>query len=68
MKDNIHPDYHQVTASCACGASFYTGSVKKGEIMKLDVCSECHPYYTGKQKNIETGGRIDKFKSRMANK
>ena len=65
MKNNIHPDYHEVTAVCACGASFITGSTKKGDVLKVDVCSKCHPFYTGKQKQVETGGRIDKFNRRF---
>lgn len=64
MKQNIHPDYHEVTISCACGASFKTGSTKKGDSYKVEVCKECHPFYTGKQKQIEAGGRIDRFNKR----
>lgn len=65
MKKDIHPDYHEVTAVCACGATFVTGTTKKGDVLKLDVCSKCHPFYTGKQKQAETGGRIDKFNRRF---
>ena len=65
MRKDIHPDYHEVTAVCACGASFITGTTKKVEVLKLDVCSKCHPFYTGKQKQVETGGRIDKFNKRF---
>lgn len=64
MKEKIHPDYHEVTMVCACGASFVTGSTKKGDVVKVDVCSACHPFYTGKQKHVESGGRIDKFNRR----
>lgn len=64
MKEGIHPDYHEVTAVCACGATFKTGTTKKGDVLKLDVCSACHPFYTGKQRNVESGGRIDKFNKR----
>lgn len=64
MKENIHPDYHEVIAECACGAKFATGSTKKGDVLKIDVCSACHPFYTGKQKHIDAGGRIDKFNKR----
>ena len=46
MKKDIHPDYHEVTAVCACGATFVTGSTKKGDVLKVDVCSKCHPFYT----------------------
>lgn len=64
MKQGIHPDYHEVTAVCACGATFKTGTTKKGDVLKLDVCNACHPFYTGKQRNVESGGRIDKFNKR----
>ncbi|MDE7107908.1 MAG: 50S ribosomal protein L31, partial [Clostridiales bacterium] len=57
MKQNIHPDYHEVTVECACGAKFVTGSTQKGDVVKVDICSKCHPFYTGKQKQAETGGR-----------
>ena len=61
MKKDIHPDYLEVVYECAVGSKFVTGSTKKGDVVKVDVCSECHPFYTGKQKHAETGGRIDKF-------
>ena len=64
MKDNIHPDYHEVTVTCACGATFKTGTTKKGDTMKVDICNKCHPYFTGRQKLVDTGGRVDKFKKR----
>ncbi|HEY8423700.1 MAG TPA: 50S ribosomal protein L31 [Clostridia bacterium] len=65
MKKNIHPDYHMVTIECACGEKFISGSTVKGDTIKVEVCSKCHPFYTGKQKIAETGGRIDKFKKRF---
>ena len=65
MKDNIHPDYHEVTVTCACGATFKTGTTKKGDTMKVDICNKCHPYFTGRQKLVDTGGRVDKFKKRI---
>ena len=68
MKENLHPDYHEVTMECACGASFVIGSTKKGDVVKVDVCSQCHPFYTGKQKHVDTGGRIDKFNKRYNKK
>ena len=68
MKKDIHPDYHKVVYECACGAKFVTGSTKKGDVVKVDVCSECHPFYTGKQKHAETGGRIDKFNQKRIKK
>ncbi len=64
MKKGIHPDYHEVTVECACGAKFVTGTTKKGDTMKVDICNQCHPFYTGKQKHIDAGGRIDKFNRR----
>ena len=64
MKDNIHPDYHEVTVTCACGATFKTGTTKKGDTMKVDICNKCLPYFTGRQKRVDTGGRVDKFKKR----
>lgn len=64
MKDNIHPDYHDVTVTCACGNTFVTGTTKKGDTMKVDICNKCHPFFTGRQKLIDTGGRVDKFKKR----
>ncbi|MGK0465535.1 50S ribosomal protein L31 [Clostridium sp.] len=60
MQEGIHPDYtHDTVVKCACGNTFTTGSVKQE--LKVDVCSNCHPFYTGKQKNIDVGGRVDRF-------
>ena len=64
MKNNTHPVYKTVTVTCACGETFLTGTTKVVTELKVDVCSKCHPYYTGKQKAVETGGRIDKFNKR----
>ena len=64
MKAGIHPEYKEATITCACGNVMKTNSTK-GD-MKVDVCSKCHPFYTGKQKQAETGGRIDKFNRRYA--
>ena len=64
MKNNTHTNYHTVTVTCACGETFLTGTTKDVTQLKVDVCSKCHPYYTGKQKMAETGGRIDKFNKR----
>lgn len=60
MKEKIHPKYEKATVSCACGSTFETGSTKKE--LKIDICSSCHPFYTGKQKFIDTGGRVERFK------
>ena len=59
MKQGIHPDYKETTVICGCGNTFKTGSVK-GEL-RVDVCSKCHPFYTGQQKAAQARGRIDKF-------
>lgn len=64
MKDNIHPAYKTVKVQCACGATFTTGSTKNTDVLKVDICSKCHPFFTGKQKLVDTGGRVDKFKKR----
>lgn len=63
MKANIHPEYQTCIVKCACGNTFETGSVR--ETMNVDICSSCHPFYTGRQKLVDTGGRVDKFKRRM---
>lgn len=58
----IHPDYKQTTIKCACGNVIETGSTK--EDIRIEICSACHPFYTGKQKLVDTGGRVDKFRKR----
>jgi large subunit ribosomal protein L31 len=63
MKADIHPDYTEITVSCSCGNSFKTRSTL-GEDLQVEVCSACHPFYTGKQKIVDTGGRVDKFRRR----
>ena len=64
MKPEIHPNYKVVTVQCACGETFQTGTTKKVDVIKVDICSKCHPYFTGKQKLVDTGGRVDRFKKR----
>jgi len=64
MREGIHPQYEELVASCSCGNVVTTKSTKTGT-MHLDVCSACHPFYTGKQKTADTGGRIDRFKKRF---
>ena len=59
MKKDIHPKYEKAIMSCACGNSFETGSTKK--MMKIEICSSCHPFFTGKQKIFDTTGRVEKF-------
>lgn len=63
MKQGIHPQYNNITATCVCGGKFATGSTR--DEIKVEICSQCHPFYTGKQKLVDTAGRVDKFKSRM---
>ncbi len=64
MKSGIHPEYTEMKVSCSCGHSFVTRSTRGGDL-HLDVCSECHPFYTGKQRVMDTGGRIEKFNKRF---
>jgi large subunit ribosomal protein L31 len=61
LKPKIHPDYQEVKVTCACGNSFKTRSTLKKEI-KVDICSECHPFFTGKQKLVDTAGRVERYK------
>ena len=65
MKTDIHPNYEQITATCSCGNVIKVGSSRCKD-MTLDICSESHPFYTGKQKTAESGGRVDKFRQRFA--
>ena len=65
MKTEIHPQYQTVKATCSCGNVIEIGSMLSGE-MYLDVCSSCHPLYTGKQKTLDSGGRVKKFRQRFA--
>ena len=60
MREGIHPTYHIATVKCACGSSFEVGSTM--ESIHVEICSACHPYYTGKQKLMDTAGRIERFK------
>jgi large subunit ribosomal protein L31 len=62
MKEGIHPKFTTTTVKCVCGESFETGSTKKE--LRVEICSKCHPFFTGKQKLVDTGGRVDKFKKR----
>ncbi len=64
MKQGIHPDYHEVEVVCVCGNKFVSKSTIKGDTIKVDVCNKCHPLYTGKQKLVDTEGRVEKFKKR----
>lgn len=62
MKKKIHPEFHITTVTCACGNSFETGSTVKK--LKVEICSKCHPFFTGVQKFVDTAGRVDKFKKK----
>lgn len=64
MRKKIHPEYSIITASCACGNSFQVGSTMKKDF-KMDICNACHPFFTGKQKFVDTEGRVDKFMKRL---
>ena len=64
MKENTHPNYHEVVVVCACGEKFKTKSTCNGDVVKVDICSKCHPFYTGKSKVVDTAGRVDKFKKK----
>ena len=65
MKAGIHPAYNEITVTCACGFSFNTRSTHKGD-MRVDICSNCHPFFTGRQKLIDTEGRVDRFQKKVA--
>ncbi len=63
MKADIHPDYGDTKVTCSCGNEFTTRSTLSGDL-QVEVCSNCHPFYTGKQKIVDSGGRVDKFRKR----
>lgn len=63
MKENIHPKYYQTTIKCACGEVIATGSTKQD--IRVEICSKCHPFFTGKQKLVDTSGRVDKFNKKF---
>jgi len=62
VKKGIHPKYVKATVRCACGNTFETGSTK--EDLRVEICSKCHPFFSGKQKLVDTGGRVERFKKR----
>lgn len=62
MKEGLHPNYDTAVVKCACGETFETKSTKKE--IKVEICSKCHPFFTGRQKLVDSGGRVDKFKKR----
>ncbi|HEX6541561.1 MAG TPA: 50S ribosomal protein L31 [Ktedonobacterales bacterium] len=63
MKAGIHPEYVEATVTCACGNTFTIGSTKP--VLKVDVCSKCHPFYTGQQRILDTAGRVERFRKRF---
>ena len=63
MKKDIHPQYGKATVTCACGETFETGSTKKE--IRVEICSNCHPFFTGKQRIVDSGGKVEKFQKRM---
>jgi large subunit ribosomal protein L31 len=65
MKPDIHPEYVETTVTCSCGNTFTTRSTAKNGVIHADVCNQCHPFYTGKQKILDTGGRVAKFEKRF---
>ena len=67
MKQGIHPEYNEIKVGCACGNTFTTRSTRKDEL-HIEICSECHPFFTGKQKLIDTAGRVDRFNKRYGKK
>ena len=66
MKKNAHPEYHETQVTCTCGNQFTTRSTVSSGSIHSDVCSQCHPFYTGKQKILDTGGRVARFEKRYA--
>jgi len=62
VKANIHPEYGEAVVRCACGETFTTGSTKKE--IRVEICSKCHPFFTGKQKLVDSGGRVERFRKR----
>lgn len=66
MKKDLHPEYKETTIKCACGNEISTRSTK--ENITVEICSKCHPFFTGKQKLVDTGGRVDRFNRRCAGK
>ena len=65
MKAKIHPEYKDLKVTCACGATFQTRSTLGQEAIQVDICGHCHPFYTGKQKFVDTAGRVEKFQKKF---
>lgn len=67
MKKDIHPNYHEITVVCACGSTFKTRSTYKNDTLHVEICSSCHPFFTGKQKLVDSAGRVERFQKKYAN-
>jgi large subunit ribosomal protein L31 len=65
MKADLHPNYHDIKVVCSCGNTFNTRSTMSGDTLTVEVCSACHPFYTGQQKLMDTAGRVDQFRKRF---
>ena len=68
MQKETHPAYKEVKVTCSCGNTFITRSTLNGAKLPIEICSKCHPFYTGQQKLVDTAGRVDKFKQKYGNK
>lgn len=68
MKPNIHPEYKEIKVTCSCGNAFVTRSTMAKDALALEVCSKCHPFYTGTQKIIDTAGRVDRFRQKYGSR
>ena len=68
MKPKIHPEYRTITVTCSCGNSWDTRSTLSRDDLHVEVCSQCHPFYTGKQKIVDTAGRVERFRQKYAQK
>ena len=68
MRPEIHPDYNEINVTCSCGNKFATRSTYKKEALQIEVCSQCHPFYTGKQKIMDSAGQVEKFRKRFGGK
>lgn len=66
MKNSTHPNYQEVTVTCSCGHSFVTQSTLSKDKLHIEVCSQCHPFYSGKQRLVDSAGRVDKFRQKYA--
>ena len=68
MKPEIHPEYRDISVKCSCGSSFTTRSTYAKDELQIEVCSQCHPFYTGKQKMLDSAGQVEKFRKRFGGK